>query len=148
MTAPSPPRPPSHQQLTFSAADSKGNSTSATKLDNVKSINFHLPHADQILFNGVQYNGDDDIPIPVGMFGAETLSFTYYQSDYVSVESDMTLVITRVEHYVDMNVNGMLDGYLTRQPVPHRGRERRGGRAGADPQRPGLHRHYLYPRAG
>ena len=70
-------------KLTFSAADSKGNSTSATKLDNVKSINFHLPHADQILFNGVQYNGDDDIPIPVGMFGAETLSFTYYQSDYV-----------------------------------------------------------------
>ena len=99
-------------KLTFSAADSKGNSTSATKLDNVKSINFHLPHADQILFNGVQYNGDDDIPIPVGMFGAETLSFTYYQSDYVSVESDMTLVITRVEHYVDMNGNGMLDGYL------------------------------------
>lgn len=99
-------------KLTFPAADSKGNSTSATKLDNVKSINFHLPHADQILFNGVQYNGDDDIPIPVGMFSAETLSFTYYQSDYVSVESDMTLVITRVEHYVDMNGNGMLDGSL------------------------------------
>ena len=79
---------------------------------NIRFVNFHLPHTDQILFNGVQYAGDDDIPIPVSMFGMETLPFTYYASEYVSVESDMTMVITRIEHYIDANGNGQLDGMV------------------------------------
>ncbi len=81
-------------------------------LYNLQYVNFHLPHEDQILFNGVQYAGDEDIPISVGMFGMETLTFVYYDSEFISVESDMTMAIGRVEHYVDYNGNGMIDGYL------------------------------------
>lgn len=79
---------------------------------NIRSLNFHLPHEDQILFNGVQYNGDDDIPISAAMFGMDTLAFTYYHKDYLYVESDMTLTITRIERYVDRNGNGKIDGTL------------------------------------
>ena len=80
--------------------------------NNIRSINFHLTAEDQILFNGVQYDGNADIPIPVSMFEMGTLAFTYYNKDYVSVESNMSMIVTRVEHYVDMNNNGQLDGAL------------------------------------
>ncbi len=79
---------------------------------NIVSINFGLPHADQILFNGVQYAGDENIAIPLSMLGMETLPFVYYASEYVSAESDMTMTITRIEHYIDSNGNGQLDGKL------------------------------------
>ena len=79
---------------------------------NIVSINFGLPHADQILFNGVQYAGDENITIPLSMLGMETLPFVYYASEYVNAESDMTLTISRIEHYIDSNGNGQLDGTL------------------------------------
>lgn len=79
---------------------------------NIVSINFGLPHADQILFNGVQYAGDENIAIPLSMLGMETLPFVYYASEYVNAESDMTLTISRIEHYIDSNGNGQLDGTL------------------------------------
>ena len=94
---------------------SEGNSAilrSPGTYKNIRYINFHLPHADQILFNGVQYAGDENIPIPVSMLGMETLPFVYYASEYVSAESDMTMTITRIEHYIDSNGNGQLDGKL------------------------------------
>ena len=99
----------------FSSVDSSATISSSTTFDNIRSINFGLPKEDQILFNGVQYNGNEDIPIPISMFGMNTLAFTYYHEDYVSVESDMKLIITRVEHYVDLNGNGQLDGTLNRE---------------------------------
>ncbi|MGN1046531.1 MAG: hypothetical protein ACI4QG_05480, partial [Candidatus Cryptobacteroides sp.] len=87
--------------------------TSNGTVENLQYINFHLPHTDQILFNGVAYAGDAQIPISMGMFGMNELTFTYYASDYVSVESDMTLSIGRIEHYIDYNGNGQIDGELT-----------------------------------
>ena len=87
--------------------------TSNGTVENLQYINFHLPHTDQILFNGEAYAGDAQIPISLGMFGMENLTFTYYASDYVSVESDMTLSIGRIEHYIDYNGNGKIDGELT-----------------------------------
>lgn len=87
--------------------------TSNGTVENLQYINFHLPHTDQILFNGEAYAGDALIPISMGMFGMNELTFTYYASDYVSVESDMTLSIGRIEHYIDYNGNGQIDGELT-----------------------------------
>lgn len=91
--------------------------TSALAQDNVRSINFGLPAEDQILLNGVQYNGNADIPIPVSSFGMGTLAFTYYNKDYVSVPSSMTMIIGRIEHYIDMNGNGQLDGAVNQNNV-------------------------------
>ncbi len=86
--------------------------TGNSKVSNIKSVNFGLPEEDQILFNGVLYKGNEDIQIPVSMFGMDTLTFTYYNSEFVSSLSDMTINIARIEHYVDANGNGKLDGYL------------------------------------
>lgn len=110
-----PQTSPLRDKLTF--ANTNGMLRSAGTIDNIRSINFHLPHGDQILFNGVQYHGDEDIPVSASMFGMDTLAFTYYREDFLYVENDMTLTISRIERYVDRNGNGQLDGTLDQNNV-------------------------------
>ncbi len=83
----------------------------AANLKNVQSVNFNLPNADRIVFNGKSYAGDADIPIDtLNMLQNKNLSFIYYQADFVNAQTTMKIVAyDRIEQYIDMNDNGVVD---------------------------------------
>ena len=97
------------KQSAFSQYGSFGLKFNGT-LENLQAINFNLDHEDQINLNGSQYAGDEWIPLSVDMLTVKNLNFSWYDQDYLDVPSDMTLRVAKVEHYVDMNGNGKLDG--------------------------------------
>ena len=97
----------------------EGAKITSTVLQNVSSINFGLPARDLILFNGVAYAGNEWIDIPLEQMANAEMTFRYYDSEYISALSVMTLNVERIEQYVDANRNGKLDGtYVNGNFVP------------------------------
>lgn len=82
----------------------------SAKVKNLQTINFGLDPEDVILFNGMAYAGDETITIPANMLLNENLTFYYYDDEYLNMENIMTATITRIERYIDINENGIVDG--------------------------------------
>ena len=92
-----------------------GNSSlyqTGTKLKNVRSINFHLDADDVILVNGIAYAGNEDIPIPANQYLNNNITFYYYDADYVTSENTMLATISRIERYIDLDDNGVVNGTI------------------------------------
>ena len=92
-----------------------GNSSlyqTGTKLKNVRSINFHLDADDVILVNGIAYAGNEDIPIPANQYLNNNITFYYYDADYVTSENTMLATISRIERYIDLNDDGVVNGTI------------------------------------
>ena len=92
-----------------------GNSSlyqTGTKLKNVRSINFHLDADDVILVNGIAYAGNEDIPIPANQYLNNNITFYYYDADYVTSENTMLTTISRIERYIDLNDDGVVNGTI------------------------------------
>ena len=92
-----------------------GNSSlyqSGTKLKNVRSINFHLDADDVILVNGIAYAGNEDIPIPANQYLNNNITFYYYDADYVTSENTMLATISRIERYIDLDDDGVVNGTI------------------------------------
>lgn len=83
-----------------------------TKLKNVRSINFHLDADDVILVNGIAYAGNEDIPIPANQYLNNNITFYYYDADYVTSENTMLATISRIERYIDLNDDGVVNGTI------------------------------------
>ena len=83
-----------------------------TKLKNVRSINFHLDADDVILVNGIAYAGNEDIPIPANQYLNNNITFYYYDADYVTSENTMLATISRIERYIDLDDNGVVNGTI------------------------------------
>ena len=83
-----------------------------TKLKNVRSINFHLDADDVILVNGIAYAGNKDIPIPANQYLNNNITFYYYDADYVTSENTMLATISRIERYIDLNDDGVVNGTI------------------------------------
>ena len=79
---------------------------------NLYSVNFNLSPDDIILFDGVAYKGNETIQIPLSALSRSTLSFKYYNKDYLTSQSVMTAGISDICVYLDANGNGKLDGYF------------------------------------
>ncbi len=79
---------------------------------NLYSVNFNLSPDDLILFEGSTYKGNETIQIPIAALSRSTLSFKYYNKDYLTAQSVMTASISDVCVYLDGNGNGKLDGYF------------------------------------
>lgn len=82
------------------------------KLKNVRSINFHLDPDDVILVNGVAYAGNEDVIIPANMFLDGNITLYYYDADYVTSENTMLATISRLERYIDLNDDGVVNGTI------------------------------------
>lgn len=80
------------------------------KFKNLQTINFGLDKEDIILFNGEAYAGDETITIPVSMLLNDNLTFYYYNKESINLENIMSATIARVERYLDLNDNGIVDG--------------------------------------
>lgn len=76
---------------------------------NVRTINFGLSEKDCIVFNGKTYAGNADIDIPVSLYTSDSLVFYYYNEDYLAVDNTMVATITKIERYIDVNDNNMVD---------------------------------------
>ncbi len=79
---------------------------------NLYSVNFNLSPDDMILFDGVAYKGNETIQIPISALSRSTLSFKYYNKDYLTSLSVMTAGISDICVYLDANGNGKLDGHF------------------------------------
>ncbi len=86
--------------------------STATALKNVRSVNFHLNHDDIIVVNGLSYAGDANIPIPANQYLNENITFYYYDADCVTGINTMVATISRVERYIDLNDDGVLNGSI------------------------------------
>lgn len=100
--------------LALSSFTQTSKSTSAVQyrkenVKNVRTINFGLSEDDCIVFNGKTYAGNADIDIPVSLYTSDSLVFYYYNKDYLAVDNTMVATITKIERYVDVNDNGMVD---------------------------------------
>ena len=100
--------------LTESDFNGGSNGTYATnsKLKNVRSINFNLPAEDIILVNGIAYQGNEDIPIDADQFLNDNITFYYYDSEYVTSQNTMVASIARVDRYIDLNDDGVVEGTI------------------------------------
>jgi len=84
----------------------------AYSINNIQKISFNLPAEDRIVFNGVVYNGDEDIYISGKAFNSSKMVFKYYDSDYIGAQNIMSLTILDKYLYYDANGNGEIDGYF------------------------------------
>lgn len=100
--------------LAISSFTKSGNSTASVQysiqnVKNVRTINFGLSKDDCIVFNGSTYAGNADITIPVSLYTSDSLVFYYYNKDFLAVDNTMVATITKIERYIDVNDNGMVD---------------------------------------
>ncbi len=76
--------------------------TYSTALKNVMSINFHLDPEDRIVLAGTAYAGDEDIPLPANVLLDDTVTFYYYDKEYVTGINTMLASISRVQRFIDL----------------------------------------------
>ncbi len=86
--------------------------STASALKNVRSVNFHLNPDDVIVVNGLAYAGDADIPIPANQFLNDNITFYYYDAEYVTGINTMLATISRIERYIDLNDDGIVEGSI------------------------------------
>ena len=65
-----------------------------------------------ILVNGIAYAGNEDIPIPANQYLNNNITFYYYDADYVTSENTMLATISRIERYIDLNDDGVVNGTI------------------------------------
>ncbi len=76
--------------------------TYSTALKNVMSVNFHLDPEDRIVVAGTAYAGNEDIPIPANVLLDDTVTFYYYDKEYVTGINTMLASISRVQRFIDL----------------------------------------------
>ncbi|MGN1410350.1 MAG: Calx-beta domain-containing protein, partial [Eubacteriales bacterium] len=93
-------------------SENNGSLYESPALKNVRSINFNLNEDDLILINGIAYAGNEDIPISANLFLNDNITLYYYDADYVTSENTMLATISRIERYIDLNDDGVVNGYI------------------------------------
>ena len=77
---------------------------------NIQSICFHLDREDSILFNGMEYAGDETIWLDSSGFSLSLMNFLFYDKSFREMESLMETTIIKQQLYYDTNANGRIDG--------------------------------------
>ena len=54
----------------------------------------------------------EDIPIPANQYLNNNITFYYYDADYVTSENTMLATISRIERYIDLNDDGVVNGTI------------------------------------
>ncbi len=80
-------------------------------LENIQWVNFNLPAEDKIVYNGRTYGGNEKIYLSVADLASSSMTFYYYDAQYLSATSVMAADISEVELFLDGNANGKIDGY-------------------------------------
>ena len=81
-------------------------------VDNPQTICFMQDPADVVLHEGSGYAGNARIPLQNGDFSTDTLTFVFYDADYLDVTRPMTVLIDHVDVYFDKNGDGKISGDL------------------------------------
>lgn len=99
--------------FTLDAGSFQGNAalySTTEQLVNTQEICFHQDPEDVILLNGRAYAGNQTIRLTEEEMAADTLTFLFYDQDYLDAVSTMEVYISNVEVYYDGDGDGQISG--------------------------------------
>lgn len=99
------------QSRTNLPASQKNGIATIGMVSDAQCVNFSLPKEDIIVFNGKTYAGDETIWLEPKDLALQTLTFYYYEKDFIAAQRPMRASIDATALYYDGNANGMIDGY-------------------------------------
>ncbi len=87
--------------------------------ENIYWVNFGHDENDVILYNGIEYPGNATIWLSQKDLQNSTVSFVWYEEEYLTASAPMQPVIVRMERYLDLDGNGIVEGELDDENIFH-----------------------------
>ena len=84
-------------------------------LENLQWICFNGDEEDLFVFNGRSYSGNEKIYLTKADLTTPTITFRYYNKDFIGEVSTMEATISEIAIFIDGNNNGKIDGDYNRE---------------------------------